>query len=45
MGRQHGVASRRQLRKIGFGPDRVDSWVRRGLLVPIERGVYGATGR
>jgi hypothetical protein len=48
--RQHGVASRAQLRQIGLSDDRIDSWVRVGRIRRVFSGVYavgrpGITGR
>lgn len=39
-GRQHGVASRRQLKALGLSDDAIDARVRRGWLRPVHRGVY-----
>lgn len=39
--RQGGAISGRQLRAAGFTAERIKSWVRRGLLHPGHRGVYG----
>lgn len=41
---QHEVVARRQLRALGFGEARVTSWVRRGLLARVDRGVYTVGG-
>lgn len=38
--RQHGVAARAQLRRIGLSDDRIDGWVRAGRLHRIFSGVY-----
>jgi hypothetical protein len=43
-GGQFGAIARRQLLACGFSPDRVKSWVRRGLLHPQLPGVF-AFGR
>jgi len=42
--RQHDVVARRQLRALGFSEWAIGSWVERGLLLRIDRGVY-AVGR
>ncbi|HEY2055098.1 MAG TPA: type IV toxin-antitoxin system AbiEi family antitoxin domain-containing protein [Solirubrobacterales bacterium] len=42
--RQHGVASRAQLRRIGLSDDRIDGWVRAGRMRRVFSGVY-AVGR
>ena len=39
-GRQHGVVSLPQLRDRGFGDTGIEGRLRRGLLLPIHRGVY-----
>jgi len=44
LGRQHDVVARRQLRALGFSDRKIGSWVARGLLIRIDRGVY-AVGR
>jgi very-short-patch-repair endonuclease len=38
--RQHGVAARRQLAELGFGPDAIDRRISHGRLHLIHRGVY-----
>jgi very-short-patch-repair endonuclease len=42
--RQHGVATRAQLRRVGLSDDRIDGWVRAGHLRRVVSGVY-AVGR
>ena len=37
---QHGVVARRQLLTRGLSPKQIHGRTRRGLLVPIHRGVY-----
>jgi very-short-patch-repair endonuclease len=37
---QHGVVARRQLVEAGMSRERIRSWVARGRLVPVWRGVY-----
>jgi very-short-patch-repair endonuclease len=43
--RQHGVASRAQLRKLGLGPKAIDFAVRIGRLHRVYRGVYAVGHR
>ncbi len=38
--RQHDVVARRQLRALAFSERTIGSWVKRGLLVRVDRGVY-----
>ncbi len=38
--RQHGVASRGQLRRVGLSDDRIDSWVRAGRIRRVFSGAY-----
>lgn len=40
--RQHGVISRQQLLKLGFGPRGIEHRVAKGRLHPVMRGVYAA---
>jgi very-short-patch-repair endonuclease len=44
-GRQHGVASRVQLRTLGLGPDAIDFGLRVGRLHLLYRGVYAVGHR
>jgi very-short-patch-repair endonuclease len=39
-GRQDGLVTRNQLRRLGLSEDRIDSWVRAGRLRRVSRGVY-----
>jgi very-short-patch-repair endonuclease len=41
--RQHGVVGRGQLLAAGVSRDLLDSWLRRGRLAPLHRGVYQAS--
>ena len=41
---QHGVVSRKQLLKLGFGPEAIKHRVARGRLHPVTRGIF-AVGR
>jgi very-short-patch-repair endonuclease len=43
--RQAGVVSRRQLLYLGATVDTIDSWVRKGRLIPMHRGVYAVGHR
>ena len=40
--RQHGAVSRTQLRAIGLSTNTIESWVRRGRLRRLMKGVYCA---
>lgn len=40
-GRQHGVVSREQLRRVGMGDAAIDHAVATGRLFPVFRGVFG----
>jgi very-short-patch-repair endonuclease len=42
--RQHGVVTRGQVLSTGLSPRQLERVVARGVLVPVHRGVYRATG-
>lgn len=44
MSRQHGLVASRQLAGVGVGRSQAESWVRRGQLVAVRRGVYRTCG-
>lgn len=37
---QHGLVARRQLRSRGVAESTIDAWVQRGVIAPVDRGVY-----
>lgn len=39
-GRQHGVVSRKQMRRLGLSDDVIDAWSRDGRVQRVQRGVY-----